>query len=208
MATKTLPIETERLLLRKYRDEDVDDIVEYSREVNYWLTRNLDWEPTAEGVKAHYECQRDIYPESYPEWFDLAVELKAENKVVGAVGLGVFNKEQGQASMGWLLGCRYQGQGFATEAAQAMLAYGFGTMGLHRITARTGSRNTRSWRLMERIGMRREAHFRHSHTVMGEWDDEFVYALLADEWRRLHQETESPHRPPNSVVAPNRTRRS
>ena len=110
--------------------------------------------------------------------------LRVERKVIGYVGIGVSNKEQRQASIGWMLGCRYQGQGLATEAAQALVDLGFTSMGLHRIFARTGKANTRSWRLMERLGMRREAHFRQSHRVRGEWDDEFVYAILAHEWKR------------------------
>ncbi len=182
-----LPIETKRLLLRKYEDRDAKDIVEYSSGADFWLARNMDWEPTEESVKAYYESRRDIYPESYPEWLDLVIELRGESKVVGNVGIGVKNKEQGQAVIGWLLSRRYRGQGIATEAVTSLVAFGFEPMGLHRIYARTGRRNTRSWRLMERIGMRREAHFRKSHKVNGEWDDEFIYAVLADEWRQMQQ---------------------
>jgi RimJ/RimL family protein N-acetyltransferase len=180
-----LPIETERLLLRKYEARDVADIVEYSRGADFWLARNLDWEPTEEGIKAYYESRRDLYPESYPEWLDLVIELKAEGKVVGNVGIGVVHREHGQASVGWLLGSRYRGQGLATEAVKALVTFGFESMGLHRIYARTGSANIRSWLLMERIGMRREAHFRHSHKVQGQWDNEFIYAVLADEWMQM-----------------------
>jgi RimJ/RimL family protein N-acetyltransferase len=188
MGVMRLPIETERLLLRKYENGDVEDIVAYSIGADYWLARNMDWEPTTDGVKAYYEPGRDIYPETYPEWLNLVIELKAESKVVGNVGIGVTSKEQGQASVGWLLGCQYQGQGIATEAAKAIVTFGFEAMGLHRIYARTGNLNTRSWRLMERIGMRREAHLRQSHTVKGQWDDEYIYAVLADEWRQMQQE--------------------
>ena len=152
-----LPIETERLFLRKYKDRDLEDIVAYSRAADFWLARNMDWEPTEEGVKAYFESRRDLEPESYPEWLDLVVELKAGSKAVGNVGIGVADRDQGQASVGWLLGCQYRGQGLATEAVRALVTFGFESMGLHRIYARTGSRNTRSWRLMERIGMRREA---------------------------------------------------
>ena len=63
------------------------------------------------------------------------------------------------------------------------MTYGFDQMGLHRIAARTGRHNERSWRLMERLGMRREAHFRESQVVEGVWCDEFAYAVLAGEWR-------------------------
>jgi RimJ/RimL family protein N-acetyltransferase len=119
---------------------------------------------------------------------NLMMELKSAGKVIGCVGIGVTDKEQGQASIGWMLGCRYQGQGLATEAARALIDFGFNSMGLHRISARTGRANTRSWRLMERLGMRREAHFRQSHRVRDEWDDEFVYAILAAEWARIRAE--------------------
>ena len=98
MATITLPIETDRLLLRMYQDGDVADIVAYSQGADYWLARNLDLEPSADGVQAHYERQRDVYPESYPGWLDLVIELKAVRKVVGNVGMGVSSREQGQAS--------------------------------------------------------------------------------------------------------------
>jgi len=182
---EALPIETERLLLRRYQDPDVRDIVEFSREADFWLARSLDWRPTSASVRAYFEAQRDLQPETLPGWMNLMVELRDECKVVGCVGIGVTNREQGQASIGWLLSCRYQGQGLATEAARALLDLGFGSMGLHRIFARTGRANTRSWHLMERLGMRREAHFRQSHRVRGEWDDEFVYAILAEEWAQI-----------------------
>ena len=188
MEAMTLPIETERLLLRTYEDRDVDDIVAISRTADFWLARNLDWGPTAAVVKAYFEPRRGVRPEDYPDWLNLLIELKAERRVVGNVGIGIKNREQGQAEVGWLLGCRYQGQGIATEAVKAVLAFGFGPMGLHRIYARTGLLNVRSWRLMERVGMRREAHFRQSHQVEGEWDDEFIYAILADEWREDQRE--------------------
>jgi RimJ/RimL family protein N-acetyltransferase len=177
-----LPIETERILLRKYEAGDASDIVSYSAEADFWLARNLDWKPTEESVKAYYESRSEATPESGPAWMDLVIEVKDTGRIVGNVGIGVIDAERGMASVGWLLGVRYRGRGIATEAVTALLRFGFRTMGLHRISARTGLRNERSWRLMERIGMRREAHFRKSHRVSGEWDDELVYAALAWEW--------------------------
>lgn len=182
---EALPIETERLILRRFEDRDVRDIVEFSREADFWLARSLDWQPTSASVRAYFEAQRDLQPQSLLEWMNLMMELEAERTVIGCVGIGVTDRDQGQASIGWMLSCRYQGQGLATEASHALIDFGFHSMGLHRIFARTGRANTRSWRLMERLGMRREAHFRQSHTVRGEPDDEFVYAILADEWARI-----------------------
>ena len=80
-------------------------------------------------------------------------------------------------------------------AALAVLAFGFQAMGMHRIYARTGKQNRGSWRLMERLGMRREAHLRQSQKVKGEWDDEFIYAMIVDEWQEKQQD-----QPPGPVV--------
>jgi RimJ/RimL family protein N-acetyltransferase len=180
----SLPIETERLCLRQYKDRDLADILAYSSDADFWLARNLDWPPTEEGVKAYWEAQRALDPGTDPQWLSLVVELKAARKAIGHVGIGVIKTgEHRQGTIGWLLGRPYQGQGFATEAARALLTVGFEQLGLHRITARTGKDNQRSWYLMERLGMRREAHFRESHVVQGVWRDEFVYAVLAAEWR-------------------------
>jgi RimJ/RimL family protein N-acetyltransferase len=180
-----LPIESARLRLRKYEDKDVADILEYSSDADFWLARNLDWPVSEEGVKKYWEAQRDIDPREDPKWFSLVVELKEEEgKVIGHVGIGIIKTgENRQGIIGWLLGRKYQGQGLATEAVRALITAGFEQLGLHRIFARTGKDNERSWRLMERLGMRREAHFRESHVVKGEWRDEVIYAILADEWQ-------------------------
>jgi len=179
-----LPIETERLKLRKYEDKDLADILDYSSDADFWLARNLDWLVSEEGVREYWESQRDVDPDTYPTWLGLVVELKAEGRVIGHVGIGVVKTgDDRQGTIGWLLGRKYQGQGFATEAARALVTFGFDQLGLHRISARTGSDNVRSWHVMKRLGMRREAHFRESHVVKGEWRDEFVYAVLADEWK-------------------------
>lgn len=184
-----LPIETERLVLRKFEDKDLSDILEYSSNSDFWTERNLDWESTEEGVRKYWELQRDIEPENDPKWLALVIELKDQEKVIGNTGIGIISSGVNkQGTIGWLLGSAYRGKGYATEAAKALLTFGFAEMRLHRISARTGQDNTRSWRLMERIGMRREAHFRQSHIVNGEWRDEFVYAILPDEWRRKLEE--------------------
>jgi RimJ/RimL family protein N-acetyltransferase len=84
-----LPIETERLWLRKYEDKDLADILEYSSDADFWLARNLDWPVSEEGVKEYWQAQRNVDPSADPEWLSLVVELKAEEKVIGHVGIGV-----------------------------------------------------------------------------------------------------------------------
>ncbi len=180
----SLIIETERLRLRKYEDRDCADILEYSSDADFWVARNVGWPVSEEGVRKYWESQRDVDPESDPKWLSLVVELKSASKVIGNVGFGVLRTgEHRQGLVGWLLGRQYQGQGLGIEAVGALVTYCFDQLGLHRISARTGSDNTRSWRLMEGLGMRREAHFRESHIIEGEWRDEYIYAILAKEWK-------------------------
>ena len=75
-----------------------------------------------------------------------------------------------------------EGRGLATEASRALVAFAFADIGLHRITAHCDAANERSRRMMERLGMRREAHFRHAAFFDGVWHDQYLYAMLEEEW--------------------------
>jgi RimJ/RimL family protein N-acetyltransferase len=89
-----------------------------------------------------------------------------------------------QAELGWALRSDETGKGYATEAAEAVLRICFDELGLRRVTASCFATNTASYRLMERLGMRREAcTVRGALHPSGEWMDGYAYALLADEWR-------------------------
>ncbi len=89
---------------------------------------------------------------------------------------------QSKGEIGWSLNPIYQRQGNATEEPQVLLTYGFAHRKLHRITSICDTRNTASFRLMERLGMRREGHLRQSQFIKGSWQDEYIYALFDDEW--------------------------
>jgi RimJ/RimL family protein N-acetyltransferase len=85
--------------------------------------------------------------------------------------------------IGWVIHPDYQRRGYASEAAAALLRYGFEEMALHRIIATCQPENPASYGVMEKIGMRREGHFRQCIHRGGDlWWDEYFYALLADEW--------------------------
>ena len=88
-----------------------------------------------------------------------------------------------QAELAWVLDPAATGRGFATEAVREVLRVCFEELGLRRVTATCFADNEPSWRMMERLGMRREAHFRECETLGGEWADLLVYALLEEEYR-------------------------
>ncbi|MCW2947645.1 MAG: GCN5-related N-acetyltransferase, partial [Actinoallomurus sp.] len=93
-----------------------------------------------------------------------------------------------QGEVGYIFHPDHGGRGYATEAAEVVLRLGFEELGLHRIVGRLDGRNTASARVLERLGLRREAHFVQNELVKGEWTDEVVYAMLADEWRARRPE--------------------
>ncbi len=117
----------------------------------------------------------------------LAIVTKAGGSFVGDVTLIWFSQEHRQGEIGFVLHPDHNGQGYGREAALEILRLGFEDLGLHRIIGRCDARNAASAGLMERLGLRREAHLRQNELFKGEWADEFVYAMLAAEWARIRQ---------------------
>lgn len=176
------PVLTPRLKLRPFARADVDAVFAYRRRedvsqflFDYPMTR----EECAEAVQ-HRIGQ--VAFEDEGDKLVLAVERRSGGPLIGEVSLIWRSAESQQGEIGYILHPDFRKQGFATEAGQALLDIGFAQFGLHRIIARCDARNTPSFQVMERLGMRREAHFRHHALVKGRWDEEFIYAVLADEW--------------------------
>jgi aminoglycoside 6'-N-acetyltransferase len=112
-----------------------------------------------------------------------AIELAGE-----VVGLIIYREENDpdhrHAAMDLAVHPDHHGQGFATEAARPLLDLGFRCFGMRRIVGRIEPRNTASARVLDKLGMRQEAHFVENELIRGEWQSEAVYALLAAEWAR------------------------
>jgi RimJ/RimL family protein N-acetyltransferase len=114
--------------------------------------------------------------------FQFAIILTNENKLIGDMGIIFTNHDNRQAEIGCMLHKDYKGQGYATEALKGMVGFLFGTLNKHRITASVDPRNTASIRLIERLGFRKEAHFKESYYLREEWVDDLIYAKLKTEW--------------------------
>jgi RimJ/RimL family protein N-acetyltransferase len=176
------PIVTERLLLRPFAADDLDPLHEIrSRpDVNRFLyTGPLSREETSEALS---DRTRQIALEAEGDRLVLAVVRRDSGTLIGDVVLIWLSEEHRQGEIGFVLHPDHQGHGYAAEAAVEMLRLGFDELGLHRIIGRCDGRNEASARLMERLGMRREAHFVENEFVKDEWCDELVYAVLAAEW--------------------------
>jgi RimJ/RimL family protein N-acetyltransferase len=177
------PLRTARLMLRPYTLDDLDDL--YDIQSRPEVTRYLLF-----GARDRNEVRRSLKQKiAAAELSDeggsltLAVVLPETGAMIGDVMLFWRSREHRQGEIGYIFHPGHGGQGYATEAALVMLRLGFENLGLHRIIGRVDARNTASARVLERLGMRREAHFLQNEIVKGVWTDEMVFAILEDEWR-------------------------
>ncbi|MBQ4397301.1 MAG: GNAT family N-acetyltransferase [Clostridia bacterium] len=171
------PLETERLMIRRFRPDDAAALYTYLSKES--VVRYEPYDPyTPE------QARREAEYRSRSEDF-FAVTLK-DGTLIGNVYLG--RRELDCAELGFVFDDRWQRCGYATEASRAILNYAFGTLQKHRVIAGCDVRNVRSWKLMERLGMRREGAFRQSTYYKRDpeghpmWIDTFQYAILKDEW--------------------------
>ncbi|UCE24100.1 MAG: GNAT family N-acetyltransferase [Candidatus Zixiibacteriota bacterium] len=176
----TLPIETDRLVLRRFTLDDVDDMVELASHPSVAQVGNK-IRPMAAEVRKYLDWQNSLQPFEFGACFELGIELKCENKVIGFAGM--IRKDNAQAEVGCALHIGYRGRGYATEAARVLISYGFEKLGLRRISADTAITNIGARKVAERLGMRRERHCRESEPRDGQLVDLVGYTIVADEWR-------------------------
>lgn len=177
-------METERLIIRRFFNEDWHDLYEYLSQETV-----VKYEPY--GVFNEEECRREAIRRSNDDAF-WAVCLKENNKLIGNI---YFNELEPKAFMTWEIGYVfnpvYYGKGYATEACKRILQYGFQQVGAHRIIGMCNPENISSWRLMERLLMRREGHFRKpaffvkSNEETPLWHDAYQYSILEEEFLTL-----------------------
>lgn len=177
------PIETERLRLRPFKRGDADAVFAYRKreDVARYLFDGPMTHETATEVVGLRAGQSALANEG--DKIFLAVELREPHLMIGEVSLIWRDAANRQGEIGYIFNPVHHGNGYATEAARALLELGFEGLGLHRIYARCAAANTASWRVMERLGMRREAHLREHIFVKGAWYEELIYAIVEDEWR-------------------------
>lgn len=184
------PVRTSRLEIRRGTEADLETIWQWRRlpEVNRWLT----------SAPRTFEEFRERYAEPERLATTLIIELLPERsgeppRPIGDVMLRhedawaqteVADDARGvEAELGWTLDPAYAGHGYATEAIPAVIDVCFGALGLRRVHAGCFADNEPSWRLMERIGMRREEFSRKTALHRsGEWLDGMNYGVLAEEW--------------------------
>ncbi len=167
-------IKTKRLLIRKFELKDLQAVYEYTSDI-----RVMKYIPegvfTEEAAKEFINQNMGDKAEKFP------VILKDENILIGHIFFAQYFGEH-TYEIGWVFNPNYYNKGYASEAAKAMLEFGFEKMKFHRIIATCQPENIPSYRVMEKIGMRREGYFKKCIPNGQEWWDEYYYAILAEEW--------------------------
>lgn len=170
---------TERLVLRELVEEDWRAVLAIeTAEVVTYMTQEPATEASArEYVQGSMVCARELPRTVY----DLAVTLPDDDTMIGRVGMK--REDDPRVAMIWFVfHPAHQGKGYATEAVGALLAYALDALRLHRVYGDCDPRNHASARVMEKLGMRREAHHVENVWIKGEWCDSVIYGLLAREW--------------------------
>jgi RimJ/RimL family protein N-acetyltransferase len=181
-------IESERLILRRFKDSDLAPFMAYRNDPE--VARYQSWSSCDEHeATAFIREMESAQPEVPGEWFQFAIESKETGALMGDCALRVDEHEPYRAEIGFTLAREHQGKGVASEAVSRLLDYTFDALGLHRVIAIVDCRNALSVALLERLGMRREGHFLENVWFKGGWADEYLYAVLKDEWLRKRKVT-------------------
>ncbi len=183
------PVETERLLLRPFAAGDFDAV--FAMQSRPDVARYLYWEARTEAeVRTALEKKiAGVAIHSEGDVLFLAAVLKTTNELVGDVVLEWVSQQHRTGEVGYIVHPDHQGRGYATEAVGVLLRVAFDELDLHRVVGRVEARNAPSARVLEKLGMRREAHLVENEYVKGEWQSELVYAILDREWRGTERST-------------------
>ena len=179
-----MQITTERLVLRDFVAEDWPDVLAYQRDPDF--LRLYPWTDRSEAeVRDFVQMFLDFQAEQPRRKFQLAITLPGDDKVIGNCGIRRKAENDWEADIGYELAPQHWGKGYATEAALAMVRFGFEELGLHRVSSWCIADNVASAHVLEKVGLKQEGRWRENEYFKGRWWDTLQYGLLVDEWRDL-----------------------
>lgn len=173
---------TDRLILREFQADDWPAVLAYQSDLRY--LRYYEWASrTPEEVQAFVSMFLDQQNQEPRIKFQLAVTLKTTHQLIGNCGIRMDSPEARQADIGYELNPEHWGRGYATEAAQAIVNFGFTQLQLHYLWAWCVADNAGSANVLTKLGMRLEGRLREHEYYKGRWWDTLMFGLLEDEWR-------------------------
>lgn len=174
---------TPRLLVRNFTASDLEAFLDYRNDPAVAKYQGWSVPYSREKGVAFIEGMKDIHAPKQGQWLQLALESKETKALVGDIAFCIKEEDARQAVIGFTIASKYWRMGFATEALTILLDYLFEDIDLHRVVADCDTENVGSWKTLEKLGFRREAHLVESILVGGEYNSEYCYGLLQREWR-------------------------
>ncbi len=172
-------INTERLILRDYRAEDWERVHIYGADPEF--SRYEFWGPNTIEDTKKFISDVLVSAGAIPRFkFDLAVCLKESGLLIGGCGIRRETEHSHVANLGWAINTDFQNKGFATEAARALIEYGFKNLKLSVIYATCDTRNVASFKVMEKLGMTKVGFIKGSKEVKGHVRDTFRYEIVSE----------------------------
>jgi RimJ/RimL family protein N-acetyltransferase len=184
MTMEGLPIESDRLVLRRFRKSDLDALTQYHTQPDLQRYLNIRTRDARE-LKAALDAMCNQHSLHRPgDVLSLAAVSGRTGPLIGQASLTWTDATAGQAELKLVVSPAHRRFGYGTELARAMLDFGFKTLHLHRVFARCGADNPGAIRMFRKMGLRLEAHYREHALFQGEWDEELHFAILGREWLR------------------------
>ena len=178
-----LKLQTARLILRDFREEDWRDVHEYGSDPK--VVKYMPFGPNTEDETKAFINRVLGNQKAQPRIsYNFALINKLDDKLIGACAVNIKSVENKEGEIGYILNRRYWNQGYMTEAARKVVSFGFKQLGLHRVIATCDPANTGSYRVMEKIGMQKEGYLREYKLFKGVWRDFLLYSILEKEWQK------------------------
>lgn len=174
-------LSTERLILRDFVDDDWPAVLAYQQDTRYLRFYEADHR-TPEKVQAFVRRFIAQQSETPRQKYQPAIVLRDTGQLIGNVGIRIRSAGAHQADIGYEIDPQQWGRGYASEAARAIVGFGFEELGLHRITAHCLAENTASARVLEKLGMQLEGRMRDNEHFKGQYWDTLHFAILENEW--------------------------
>lgn len=180
-------IQTDRLLLRRFRHADLDAFVAYRSDES--VARFQSWDESYSKTDAEEFLLDDskVVPGQSGGWLQIAIEDRGTGNLCGDCAVRVTTEQPRTAELGVTVAPHHQNHGIASEAVTATLDWLFGEQDMHRVYAQTDDRNKSAQRLLEKLGFRLEARLIEADWFEGEWTTPRIYALLKKEWLELRE---------------------
>lgn len=177
-----MKLESKQLLLQPITIQDKKEVFAYRKDKE--ANKYQGWVPESLEDVATFIAKVSKEFNAPESWFQFVIKDKNSQEIIGDLGVHFMGSENQQVELGCTLGKNHQGKGFATEAMSVVIDCLFLSLNKHRITGSIDPKNTASRQLLERLGFRKEAHFKKSLFIDGKWVDDVIYALLKEDWKK------------------------